>query len=302
MSFGAGVSFPRGSGWKFDHGSTDDMFSGVCVTHKLAASRTLEGYVFWRDKKDNNPIYSAPAAAIPAAARTAAAYDIGQDVYTFGLRYVQAPQAGAFDAEMEAATQGGNVNRQTTAATGPYAGSSPTLNQNAWAIHALVGYTPAGAPGKLRFDLEYNVASGDTNRTDGANGSFLNLFPSTHKQAYSLIDLFSWKNLREFTATVRGSPLPKTMIRIDYHDVSIYSSQDAWYRGNAVSTVRPLNAAAQTAPHRAGSETDLTVTWAPRPWITLDGGWARFFAGSYLRATGAGSDANFGYAQATVRF
>ena len=66
--------------------------------------------------------------------------------------------------------------------------------------------------------------------------------------------------------------------------------------------MRPLNAAAQTAPLRAGGETDLTVTWALRAWITLDGGWARFYAGPYLRATGASSDANFVYAQATVKF
>jgi hypothetical protein len=291
-----------GSGWNFDHSSSRDLFSGLDIVHKLDAASTLESYALWRDKKDNNPIYTAPTAAIPAAARAAAAYDIGQDVYTIGARYVQAPKAGAFDTEVEAAFQGGSVNRQTTAATGSYAGSSPTLDQKAWAIHALVGYTPAGAPGKLRFDLEYNVASGDTDRTDGTNGSFMNLFPSTHRQYYSLIDLFSWKNLREFTATARFSPLPKTTVRLDYHDVSLYSSQDAWYRANAVATVRPLNAAAQSAPRRAGSETDLTVTWAPQPWVTLDAGWARFSAGPYLRATGTGSDANFVYAQTTVKF
>jgi hypothetical protein len=295
-------STTNGSGWKFDHSSRNDLFSGFYVTHKLDATDTLDSYLLWRDKKDNNPIYSAPSAPIPAASRTAAAYDIGQDVYTFGTRYVKAPKEGAFDTEIEVAFQGGNVNRQTTAATGSYAGTSPTLDQRAWAIHMLVGYTPAGAPGKLRFDVEYNLASGDTDRNDGKNGSFMNLFPSTHKQYYSLIDLFSWKNLREVTATVRVSPLPKTTVRFDYHDVSLYSSQDAWYRANAVATVRPLNAAAQGAPNRAGEEFDLTVAWTPRPWIALDVGWGRFFAGPYLRATGASSDANFVYAQTTLKF
>jgi hypothetical protein len=295
-------STTNGSGWKFDHSSRNDLFSGFYVTHKLDATDTLDSYLLWRDKKDNNPIYSAPSAPIPAASRTAAAYDIGQDVYTFGTRYVKAPKEGAFDTEIEVAFQGGNVNRQTTAATGSYAGTSPTLDQRAWAIHMLVGYTPAGAPGKLRFDVEYNLASGDTDRNDGKNGSFMNLFPSTHKQYYSLIDLFSWKNLREVTVTVRVSPLPKTTVRLDYHDVSLYSSQDAWYRANAVATVRPLNAAAQGAPNLAGEEFDLTVAWTPRPWIALDAGWGRFSAGPYLRATGASSDANFVYAQTTLKF
>ena len=291
-----------GEGWKFDRSNTDDLFSGIYLTHKPDATTTLDGYVLWRDKKDNNPIYSAPTAPIPAPARTAAAYDIGQNIYTFGTRYVQAPKEGAFDTEVEAALQGGHVNRQTTAATGNYAGNNPTLDQKAWALHALVGYTPAGAPGKLRFDLEYNLASGDTDRTDGTNGSFMDLFPSTHKMAYSQIDLFSWKNLRELTATARFSPLPKTTVRLDYHDVSLYSAQDSWYRANGVATVRPLTVAAQTAPRTTGNEVDLTVTWAPRPWVTLDAGWSRFSAGSYLRATGAGSDATFTYVQTALKF
>jgi hypothetical protein len=290
-----------GTGWKFDHSSTNDLFGGVYVTQKLAAADLLECYVLWRDKKDNNPIYSAPTAPIPAASRTIAAYDIGQDIVTLGARYVQAPKEGSFNTEVEAALQIGHVNRQTTAATGTYAGSNPTLDQQAWALHTLVGYTPTVAAGRLRFDLEYNLASGDTNRNDGKNGSFMNLFPSNHK-FYGFMDVFAWKNLREAVATARFVPLPKTSVRLDYHWFSLYSSQDAWFRANAVATVRPLNATAQDAPPRAGEEIDLTVAWTPRPWISLDTGWARFFAGPYLRATGAGSDANFVYAQTTVRF
>jgi len=289
------------SGWKFNHSSTNDLFGGVYVTQKLEAADLLEGYVLWRDKKDNNPIYSAPTAPIPAASRSAAAYDIGQDIVTLGTRYLMPPKEGAFDSEVEAALQVGHVNRQTTAAAGSYAGSSPTLDQQAWALHALVGYTPAGAPGKLRFDVEYNLASGDTDRNDGKNGSFMNLFPSNHK-FYGFMDVFAWKNLREAVATTRFVPLPKTSMRLDYHWFSLYSSQDAWYRANAVATVRPLNAAAQSAPSRAGEEFDLTFAWAPRPWITLDAGWVRFLAGPYLRATGASSDANFVYAQTTIKF
>lgn len=289
-----------GDGWKFDHSSSNDIFSGVYVTTKLDATSVLDGYLLWRDKKDNNPIYNAPTTAIPAAARTAAAYDIGQDVFTLGTRFFAPPKDGEFDSEFEGAWQWGHVNRQTTAATGSYAGSSPTLDQQAWAIHALVGYTPKGLPGKLRFDVEYNVASGDTNRTDDKNGSFMTMFPSGHKW-YGFMDVIGWKNLRETVATMRFTPLPKTAVRVDYHSFSLYSSQDAWYRKNGVATVRPLNAAAQNAPRDAGDELDLTFTWTPRPWATFDVGWSKFFAGSYLQATGAKSDASFFYLQTTFK-
>ena len=97
-------------------------------------------------------------------------------------------------------------------------------------------------------------------------------------------------------------PLAKTVVRLDYHRFSLYSSQDAWYRANGVATVRPLNAAAQSAPRHAGDEVDLTVTWTPRPWAAVDVGYSKFNAGSYLQATGARSDADFFYLQTTLKF
>ncbi len=289
-----------GDGWKFDRSSANDLFSGLYVTSKLDQTSSLEGYLLWRDKKDNSPVYNAPTAAIPAAARTAAAYDIGQDIFTLGTRFVRPPKEGEVDSEFEGAWQWGNVNRQTTTAIGSYAGSTPTLQQQAWALHTLVGYTPAGAPGKLRFDVEYNVASGDTNRKDDKNGSFMTLFPSGHKW-YGFMDLISWKNMREFVATMRATPLPKTLLRLDYHWFSLYSSQDAWYRKNGVATVRPLNAAAQGAPTRLGGELDLTASWTPRSWAAFEVGYSKFYAGPYLGATGASSDANFFYLQTTLK-
>jgi len=292
-----------GTGWRFDHSSTKDLFGGIDVVQKLEAKSTLEGYLLWRDKRNNNPVYSAPTAPIPAASRTAAAYDIGQRIGTLGARFLKPPapaKDGGFDTEIEVAWQFGQVDRQSTTATGQYGGSSPELDQDAWAFHALVGYTPPSAPVGLRFDVEYNLASGDTDRTDSKNGSFMNLFPSNHK-FYGFMDAFAWKNLREGVATVRFAPLPKTTVRVDYHRFSLYSSQDAWYRANAVATVRPLNVAAQAAPRRAGEEIDLTFTWAPRPWVALDAGYAHFSAGPYLQATGAASDADFFYLQTTVK-
>lgn len=303
-AFVASVVTVRGTSedhsWKFDRADLDDVLSGIYLAQKLTPAEQIEGYLLWRDKKDNNPIYSAPTAAIPAPARTAAAYDIGQDVFTVGSRFIRPPKAGALDTEFEVAYQFGDVDRQTTAAAGPYAGNKSKLDQSAWALHTLAGYTPAHAPGSLRVTLEYNLASGDTDRADGENGSFMNLFPSNHK-FYGFMDVFAWKNLREVVATLRFTPAPKTTARIDYHHFSLYTSQDAWYRANGVATVRPLNAAAQRAPTSAGQEIDVTVTWTPRPWVTVDTGWSHFFAGSYLRATGAGNGADFIYVQTTLK-
>lgn len=287
--------------WTFEHSSGGDLFAGANVADKLSKRDTFEAYLLWRDKKDNTPIYTAPTAAIPAPARSAAAYDIGQEVWTLGARYIRTPAPGQFDFEFEGAYQGGNVDRQTTAATGQYAGSTPTLKQDAWAVHSLLGFTPTGVPAKLRLDIEYNLASGDSHRSDDKNGSFMTLFPSGHKW-YGFMDLIAWKNLKEFVATVRANPLPQLALRADYHMFSLYTSSDAWYRKNGISTVRPLSPAAQKASTDVGDELDLTGTWTIRPGASLEAGWCWFSPGAYLAATGAHSHAEFAYVQTTLKF
>ena len=52
----------------------------------------------------------------------------------------------------------------------------------------------------------------------------------------------------------------------------------------------------------AGSEVDLTLTYAPEKWLGFMAGYSHFFAGSYLSDTGASSDADFAYVQMTIKF
>ena len=65
---------------------------------------------------------------------------------------------------------------------------------------------------------------------------------------------------------------------------------------------RPLSPAARSASNYAGSEADLTVTYAATKWLTVEAGYSHFFAGDYLADTGASDDADFGYVQAAIAF
>ncbi len=51
-----------------------------------------------------------------------------------------------------------------------------------------------------------------------------------------------------------------------------------------------------------GSELDLVLSWDATTHFQLQAGFSHFFAGEYLKDTGAASDANFGYLQATLTF
>ena len=77
------------------------------------------------------------------------------------------------------------------------------------------------------------------------------------------------------------------------------NTNDAWYRANGTTRVRPITPG---APNYVGSEIDLTATYQPIKFLTFQAGYSHFFAGSYVRATGPDGDADFGYVQALVNF
>ena len=87
-----------------------------------------------------------------------------------------------------------------------------------------------------------------------------------------------------------------------YRAFFIASTDDVWYRANGVTPVRPLTPAARSARHYEGSQIEIVATWNVTKWLQLQGGYAHFFAGDYLAATGPSDDADFGYAQVTLNF
>lgn len=170
----------------------------------------------------------------------------------------------------------------------------------AFAVHGGVGYTfdTSWLP---RLGVAYNYGTGDDNPADGDIGTFQNLFPTNHK-FYGQMDVFSWQNMHDIEVSMKFTPVKKVNVKAEYHAFFLASTDDVWYRANGVTAVRPLNAAARNASNYAGSEADLTVTYAATKWLALEAGYSHFFAGSYLADTGAHDDADFGYVQATVTF
>ncbi len=174
------------------------------------------------------------------------------------------------------------------------------LDLTAAAVHAGLGYT-FEAPWTPRIGVEYNFATGDSRPGDTDIGTFQNLFPTNHK-FYGFMDVFSWQNMHNPAISVKVSPTKKLTAQLDYHAFWLATNEDAWYRANGATAVRPVNALARNADKFAGSEIDFTVTYKPMKQLALVAGYSHFFAGSYLKDTGANDDADFGYVQATIEF
>jgi hypothetical protein len=175
------------------------------------------------------------------------------------------------------------------------------LDHQAFAFEARGGYTWEDLAWKPRLGLEYSVASGDSDPTDSKDESFLNLFPTNHK-FYGYMDLFAWKNIHNPAVSLKFAPDPKVTVQLDGHAFWLYTNEDAWYRANAVATVRPLNTAANPF---VGTEFDLTIGYTPVKYLRLLAGYSHFFAGNYVTDTAGGAasdDADFGYLQMTLTF
>ncbi len=181
------------------------------------------------------------------------------------------------------------------------AGEVRALDLTAFAIHAGAGYNFFNCWARPRIYAEYNFASGDDHAGDQDVQTFQNLFPTNHK-FYGYMDVFSWQNMHNPALSLRCSPSREVTVQLDGHAFFLATNEDVWYRANGVTAVRSLNQLARDASTYAGAETDLTVTYAPARWLSLQVGYSHFFPGDYLGDTGAQDGADFGYAMATVTF
>jgi len=171
------------------------------------------------------------------------------------------------------------------------------LDLTAFAAHVGGGYT-FKCPWTPRLFAEYNFASGDHNPTDGDIETFQNLFPSNHAY-YGYMDLFSWQNMHNPELSLKVKPCKEVGLETNFHWFWLANTNDAWYRANGTTRVRPITPG---APNYVGAELDVLMTFQPVKPLVIWVGYSHFFAGSYVCATGACDDADFGYAQATINF
>lgn len=291
-----------------------DLFAGLYAQNSgFIKNQKTDVYLLYRDKDRNYPAYrpntltSGPTGVLP--------YDIPEKIWTAGIRMQSissAPLKG-FDYILEAAYQWGESRPGLT----PAIQDVPNwYDHRAYAFHVETGYTIEKSKLLPRFAVEFNQASGDKNPSDTSNESFLNLFHTNHK-FYGYMDVMGWKNMRNVALTARAKPfayldssLKKSVLRLDYHWFWLQTTQDLWYRANAITTVAaPAPAIRGSLPKDLGQEFDVTWTWSPSPPYEVLVGWSYFWTGDYLPAAravggipGRGDNATFGYAQLVVKF
>jgi hypothetical protein len=292
--------FDQDHDWEFNESNLDtDRFYGIYMVDKnaLVGFQQTEAYFLHRNKTENGPNYAA------TAGQTNFAYDLEQENFTVGAR-IKSTSTGrlkGFDYEADFNYQFGQGSLPGTGAGGR--GLQNGLDLSAFAAHAAVGYNMELTPWTPRIGLDYAMATGDENPNDGTSESYMNLFHTNHK-FYGYMDVLGWKNMHNPSFNITAKPNTKITLRMDYHAFFLFTNEDAWYRANAITAVRPVNAAARNADKFLGHEVDLTATYAYSKWLNFLVGYSHFFAGDYVgqtSPTGAKDDADFFYFQTVIR-
>lgn len=212
-----------------------------------------------------------------------------QETWTPGVRF-KSNRKDNWDYEVELAGQAGKVNVTP----------QNSVNHYAFASHLQAGYTWKDVMTSPRLGGFYDFASGDDNPNDSTDTSFQNLFPTNHK-FYGSMDLFAWRNIHDFGISVGCQPVANLTTKVEVHSFWLDATQDAWYRANGFTTVRPAAAGRDIDSH-VGEELDFTVNWKLNQYLQVGAGVGQFWTGEFVSKTGASSDAQFGYLMLTASF
>lgn len=252
----------------------NDMFSGLYLSTLFIPFNLTTDFYLFNKRDDGNANFGARLG--------------DTDFYTIGTLWKGDPKKlGGWDYTTEMAYQWGDVSGR---------------DLSAFAGHWAIGHNWLSHAWKPRVGIQYNYSPGDGNAADGDLGTFQNLYPTNHL-FYGYMDTTGWVNMHNPQLNISFQPTAKLKMMIDYHLYWNATNADAWHRVNGVTRVRPLNAAATGAGSKfRGQEIDLTAIYKLNPHVGLMAGYSVFFAGDYLKATGAHSNAQFGYMQVQIDF
>ena len=252
----------------FDKSSGGNNLHGAYGTiEKLIPNATIEPYVLWRVGRGTRTEAGAPGV-------------LSRPVY--GGRIV-GKLPGSLDYGAEMVGQTGSVGTDTI---------------RAWAGHWVTGYTLPKVKKTTRIVAEYNYASGDQSTTDGKQQTFDQLYPTGHDK-YGLSDQVGWKNIHDVRSGVEFKATKKLSMNTFYHAWWLPSRTDALYNAAGAAIARVT---AGTAGRFVGQEADIQGTYALRPELSLGGGFANIFPGTYLKNATPGKAYRFSYAMATYTF
>ena len=228
----------------------------------LVPQSTVEPYVLWRLAPSN--------AGLPETLGRGHLNEV-----TVGLHWLGTLRAG-FDYDTEVDWQTGSLGSATIAAGAAYAGVGRRFTH--WMA------TP-------RIFLEANYASGTHDRSGDRWSTFDQLYPSNHDK-FGFADQVGRRNLVQLRAGVEEIPSRRWKLKQAVEGYWLATASDNFYASSGAVSV----AAHPGASRRIGTELDLVAEYQWVRGLSFGFGFARLFAGPFLKSTTAGHDYVYPYA------
>jgi Alginate export len=200
---------------------------------------------------------------------------------TIGLHWKGTLPAG-FDYDTEFDGQTGSLGASSIAAWAGYAGIGKTLHQ------------VAASP---RVFIEGNYASGTKNPRGRDWNTFDQLYPSNHDK-FGFADLVGRRNLEQFRTGVEEEPTKKWKLKQAFDGYWLATSNDNFYGSSGAIAVL----AHPGANRHVGNELDLVAEYKLNEGLNFGFGYARMFAGKFLKTATAGHDYSYPYAYFEYNF
>ncbi|MDB6043136.1 MAG: hypothetical protein JWM63_1687 [Gammaproteobacteria bacterium] len=176
-------------------------------------------------------------------------------------------------------------------------GSLGSSTINAWAGYAGVGRTFPKAAAKPRVLIEGNYASGTKNPAGHQWNTFDQLYPSNHDK-YGFADQVGRRNLVQFRVSVEEQPNARWKLKQAFEGYWLATSHDNLY-GSSGAIAVPAHPGA--SPH-IGNELDLVAEYQWGLGLNFGFGYARLFAGNFLKTATPGHDYSYPYAYFQYNF
>jgi hypothetical protein len=208
----------------------------------------------------------------------------GEKRYTFGTRLTANPKP--FDFDLEGDYQLGTFNGEET---------------RSFSVAEITGYSLDQAMFAPRLFLGFDIASGGDRNHPG--DTFDQLTPSGHDQ-FGTIDAIGRQNIIDvhpgatFNLLENKPGVKKLTLLAQYRQFWRESDQDGLY--TAAGTL--LRNGSGTTATGIGGELDFQLNWQLDHYISAYTGYAHFFHGDFISASGPANDIDFVYTAMTFTF
>ena len=236
--------------------------------HNLIPQATFEPYVLWRLAPSNS--------ALPETLARGHLNEV-----TIGLHWKGTLPAN-FDYDTEFDGQTGSLGASSIAA---------------WAGYASIGKMFRKIAASPRIFVEGNYASGTKNPAGRDWNTFDQLYPSNHDK-YGFTDQVGRRNLVQFRVGVEEEPSKKWKLKQAFEGYWLATSHDNFYASSGAIAVP----AHPGASRHIGNELDLVAEYTMNKGLSFGFGYARLFAGQFLKATTPGHDYGYPYAYFQYNF